>query len=195
VSGGARRLYRFSVEQYDRMARDGILNGEDRVELIDGLLVQKMTKNERHMAATKRIVRAIDRVLPEGYHVAKEDPIVTVGSEPEPDVAILRGDIDDYLSRKPRGGDVLLLVEVFDTTYAADLAKLPLYAEAGIVHCWIANIAADRIEAYAEPTGPDASPQYRRREDFARGATIPLVIDCREVARLAVNDLLPPELA
>lgn len=185
-------LYRLSVHQYDQMARAGILDGEDRVELIDGLLVNKMTKNERHMATTKRIVREVQKALPPNFHVAKEDPIVTPRSEPEPDVAVIRGEIEDYLSRKPRADDVVLLVEVSDTTYAADRAKLRLYAEAGIPTCWIANLPSDRIEVYHDPTGPDPHPDYRHRQDFGRNTTITLLIDGQEAARLAVNELLPP---
>jgi Uma2 family endonuclease len=191
--GSTSVLYRLSVAQYDRMAREGILNGEDRVELVEGLLVEKMTKNERHMATTKRIVRALQRVLPDGWHVAKEDPIVTARSEPEPDVAVLRGEIEDYLTQKPGAADVVLLVEVADTSYSVDRAKLRLYAEAGIPVCWIANLAADRIEVYSDPTGPDAQPDYRKRQDFGRDSEVPVVVEGQEQARLAVNDLLPPQ--
>lgn len=187
-----RSLYRLSVEQYDRMAREGILDGEDRVELIEGLLVEKMTKNERHMATTKRIVRQVQKVLPAGWHVAKEDPILTERSEPEPDVAVIRGEIEDYLCRKPSASDVALLVEVADTSYASDRAKLRLYAEAGIPCCWLANLPADRIEVYTDPTGVDAEPDYRKREDFGRDSELLLMIEGREVARLPVKDLLPP---
>ncbi|HEU5116742.1 MAG TPA: Uma2 family endonuclease [Isosphaeraceae bacterium] len=192
VTAEEQRIYRFSVQQYDEMVRVGILTGEDRVELIEGLLVEKMTKNERHMAATKRIVREVQRRLPEGLHVAKEDPIVAGRSEPEPDVAILRGEIEDYLTRKPAAADVVLLVEVADTTYTIDRAKLRVYARAGIPCCWIANLPADRIEVYTDPTGTDPEPDYRRRQDFARDSEVSLMIDGQEVGRLAVNDLLPP---
>ncbi len=193
VMAEGQTIYRLSVEQYDEMARLGILNGEDRVELIEGLLVEKMTKNERHMAATKRTSERFERNLPEGFYVAKEDPIVTGRSEPEPDVAVLRGEIEDYLTRKPSAADVVLLVEVADTSYAIDRAKLRLYAEAGIPCCWIANLPSDRIEVYTDPTGADPEPDYRRRQDFARDAEIALTIDGQEVARLAVNAMLPPQ--
>lgn len=186
------RLYRLSVEQYQQMARAGILTENDRIELIEGLLVWKMTKYERYIATTRLIVRACERILPDGWLVAKEDPIVTARSEPEPDVAILRGTIEDYFHRKPGGGDIALIVEVAESSYADDRRKRAIYAEAGIPHYWIANLNADRIEAYSDPTGPDPSPDYRSRHDYGPGESIPLVIEGREVARLAVNDLLAP---
>lgn len=186
-------LYRLSVDQYDRMAREGILNGEDRVELVEGLLVEKMTKNERHVGTTWAVQHGLTALLPAGYFVSKEDPVRLGRSEPEPDVAVLRGRYQDYLGRKPEARDVVLLVEVADTSYAVDRAKLRLYAESGIPRCWIANLAADRIEVYSDPTGPDAQPDYRKRQDFGRGSEVPIVLEGRELARLPVDDLLPPQ--
>lgn len=188
----ADRLYHFSVEQYHEFGRSGILTPDDRVELIEGLVVKKMTRYERHIGTTKRLARFIERALPAGWHVGKEDPIVLARSEPEPDISVLRGDIDAYDQQKPQAADVILVVEVADSTYAFDRRKLTIYAEAGIPIAWIANLNADRIEVYSEPTGPDPAPEYRSRRDFARSEEIPLVIDGREVARLAVETLLAP---
>ncbi|MEW4568245.1 Uma2 family endonuclease [Tautonia sp. JC769] len=188
----AYRLYRLSVEQYQAFGRSGILTPDDRVELIEGLVVEKMTRYERHIGTTKRLARFIERALPAGWHVGKEDPIVLARSEPEPDISVLRGDIDSYDQQKPQAADVNLVVEVADSSYAFDRRKMAIYAEAGIPTYWIANLNADRIEVYSEPTGPDPTPEYRSRRDFARSAAIPLVIDGREVARLAVDTLLAP---
>ena len=87
-------------------------------------------------------------------------------SEPEPDVAVLRGGSRTTSTRKPSAEDAVLVVEVSDTTYAVDRAKLRLYAEAGIPCCWIANLPSDRIEVYTDPTGADSASVYRKREDF-----------------------------
>lgn len=186
------RLYRLSVEQYHRMAQAGALTEDDRVELIEGLLVRKMTKCERHISTTKLIVRAVEKVLPGGWHVAKEDPIVTARSEPEPDVAVLRGAIEDYFHRKPGPADVGLIVEVAESSYSDDVRKRVIYAEAGIPCYWIANLGADRVEVYTDPTGPDPAPDYRNRRDFGPGESVPLVLEGREVAQLAVDSLLAP---
>jgi hypothetical protein len=186
------RLYRFSVEQYQQLGRAGVLSGDDRVELIEGLVVKKMTKYERHISTTKKLMRQIERALPDGWHVGKEDPIQTARSEPEPDISVLRRDIDDYLDRKPVAADIALVVEVADSSYHDDRRKRAIYAEASIPISWIVNLNADRIEVYSEPTGPDPSPEYRSRRDYPIGEEIPLVIDAREVARLPVATLLAP---
>lgn len=186
------RLYRLSVDQYHLMAQAGALTEGDRVELIDGLLVRKMTKYERHIGTTKLIVRAIERILPAGWHVAKEDPIVMARSEPEPDVSILRGTIEDYFHRKPGPGDVALVVEVAESSYADDCRKRAIYAESGIPVYWIAHLNADRIEVHTDPTGPDPAPDYRNRREYGPGESIPLALEGREVAQLAVSGLLAP---
>ncbi len=187
------RLYRLSVEQYQRMAREGILTKNDRIELIEGLLVKKMTRNERHLSTTWLIQKTLEQTTPEGYFIGKEDPVLLARSEPEPDVMVLRGVLSDYFQRKPRAADAVLVVEVADSSYAEDCDKISLYAEANIPYYWIANIPAHRIEAYSDPTGPDPNPSYRRRDDYGYDDEIPLVIDGREILRIPVRDLLPPE--
>src|SRR5437762_6936961 len=84
------RLYRLTVRQYDQMVWDGVLEKRDRVELIEGLLVVKMSKKPPHVVAGKKGLRTLERIIPQGWHVAKEDPIVASDwSEPEPDLAVV----------------------------------------------------------------------------------------------------------
>jgi Uma2 family endonuclease len=181
------RPYRLSVAQYDELTRLGVLNKEDRVELIDGLLVEKMPKNERHLTTTWKIDRALGRALPDGWFSVTEWPIRLERSEPEPDVMILRGSIDEYSRRKPVPADVPLLVEVADSSLAEDRARCSLFAEAGVLVYWIANIPDRRIEVYSDPSGS----QYRSRLEYGPDAEIPLVIADQTVTRLPVRDLLP----
>jgi Uma2 family endonuclease len=182
------RPFRLSVAQYDELTRLGVLNKEDRVELIDGLLVEKMPKNERHLTTTWKIDRAFGRALPDGWFSATEWPIRLKRSEPEPDVMILRGSIDDYSRRKPMPSDVPLLVEVADSSLAEDRARCGLFAEAGVLIYWIANIPDRQIEVYSEPMGSE----YRSRQDYGLDAEIPFVLEGQVIARLSVRDLLPP---
>jgi Uma2 family endonuclease len=182
------RPYRLSVAQYDELTRLGVLTKEDRVELIDGLLVVKMPKNERHLTTTWKIDRAFGRALPDGWFSATEWPIRLERSEPEPDVMILRGSIDDYSRQKPMPADVPLLVEVADSSLADDRVRCSLFAEAGVLIYWIANIPDRQIEVYSEPMGSS----YRSHEDYGLDAEIPLVLEGQVIARLSVRDLLPP---
>src|SRR5581483_11694181 len=135
---------------------------------------------------------ALDRSLPPGWHVAKEDPVVTADSEPEPDVAVLRGEIRDYTDRKPGPEDLGLVVEVADSSLRQDrTVKKRIYARAGVPWYWIVNLLDRRLEVYSDPTGPARRPDYRTRKDYGPEDEVPLVLDDREVARLAVRDLLP----
>lgn len=120
--------YRLSVHQYERMAEAGILTEGDRVELLDGFLLQKMTKNEPHSAACTEIRLAIEKWIPPGWYLRLESPLrVSDFDEPEPDLAIVRGSSRTYvrLGRPPEPGEVALVVEV------ADASLMPAWCEIG----------------------------------------------------------------
>jgi hypothetical protein len=94
--GVAPMVYRISVDEYERMVAAGVLD-DPRVELIDGLLVRKMGKNPPHVIATKWLVRLLERIVPPGWHISKEDPVrIPAFNEPEPDLAIVAGAPEDY---------------------------------------------------------------------------------------------------
>src|SRR5439155_21803197 len=109
-------IWRLSVEQYHEMARAGILTKDDRVELLEGWLVAKMTKHPPHVIATGLIHDALRVIVPDGWYVSKEDPVTTLDSEPEPDLAVIRGTRRDYRDHHPGPLDVVLVVEVADTS-------------------------------------------------------------------------------
>src|SRR5262249_3408415 len=116
-------LYQFTVDRYERMAASGILTEDDRVELLDGLVVTKMTKGEPHPAA---LIDTRDRLLPlipPGWHVRTEAPVRTTNfDEPEPDVAIVRGKARDYvaLNRPPDATEIALVIEIAESSLARD---------------------------------------------------------------------------
>jgi Uma2 family endonuclease len=166
----------------------GILGEEDRVELLEGLLVPKMTKNPRHRLATRRVRAALERVVPPGFYVDSQEPVTTGDSEPEPDVSVVRGSDGDYADRHPGPADVALVVEVADESLSRDRGiKLRAYAAAGIAHYWILDLRGRRIEVYDTPSGG----AYANQEIHAEEAEVALVIDDREVARLRVSEMLP----
>ena len=178
-------LYRFTVEEYEQIA--GFLD-DDRVELIDGYLVKKMTKNPPHVIGCARTLATLARTAPAGWHGRPGEP-VRVGrrTEPEPDVSLARGTVDDYLNGHPGGADVALVVEVADTTLAKDRRRKRVYGPAGIPVYWIVNLNGRRVEVYTGP-GPDG---YASRTDYVPGMNVPLVIDGTIVGHIAVDDLLP----
>jgi len=184
VPSGLPPLYRMTVDEYERI---GQLLDDSRVELIDGYLVKKMVKNPPHVVACARVGAALARIAPAGWHTRPGEPVRIAGrTEPEPDVALARGVIDDYESSHPEPRDIALVVEVADTTVAKDRRRRRTYGPAGIPVYWIVNLASRRVEVYTGPS-PDG---YALRVDYSPGALIPLVIDGETVGQIAVDDII-----
>ena len=145
-------LWRLSVAQYHTMLQVGILEEGDRIELLEGILVAKMTKNPPHRISTKLIREALENITPDGWYVDSQEPITLVDSEPEPDVVIIRGKTTDYRDRHPVAADVVLVIEVADSTLERDrTTKQRIYARAGIAIYWILNLRDRQLEVYTEP--------------------------------------------
>jgi Uma2 family endonuclease len=144
---------RFTVDDYYRMAQAGILGPEDRVELIEGEIVEMSPIGKEHASCVKRIHHLFSERLRKRVLVSVQDPIrLGERSEPEPDIALLRVRDDFYAGGHPGPDDIHLLVEVADTTQDYDRGvKKDLYAKAGIQEAWLVDIPARRIEVYRRP--------------------------------------------
>ena len=184
-----RAPYRLSVAKYEAMVASGAFTKHDRLELIEGMLVEKMTKGRKHSAGSEKSWRAIDPRVPAGWHVRIEKPvrIPARDSMPEPDVSVARGAPDDYLDLDPGPEDVALVVEVSDTTLAADRAMALTYGGGGIPVYWIVNMKDRQLEVYANPVGG----AYPAPTILGESASVELVLGGRVVGRIAVADLLP----
>lgn len=160
----------FTVDEYHRMAEAGILTEDDRIELIAGELITMSPIGTRHAACVKRLNRLLGRALGASVLISVQDPIrLGDDSEPQPDLAVLRPRPDDYARGHPTASDVLLLIEVADTSQRYDReVKVPLYARAGIPEIWLVDLAAETVERYAEP----ANGTYRLVEQIRRGQTL-----------------------
>ncbi len=152
------------------MAEVGILSEDDRVELIEGEIVKMSPIGSRHAACVSRLNRLLQRLVGLDAIVRVQDPIRLNGySEPEPDVALVKPRDDFYSREHPGPGDMLLLIEVADTSVERDLgAKLPLYAQAGIPEAWLVNLPAESIEVHSRPD----SGEYRETVRVKRGETV-----------------------
>jgi Uma2 family endonuclease len=189
----AATLYRLSVEQYHDMIRQGILKDGDPVELVEGVLVKKMTKNPPHRFATQTLRDLLPRLLPSGWFVDDQEPVTTEDSEPEPDVAVIRGERRHYLEqgRHPGPADTALLIEVADSSLHVDeTAMLRAYARARVPVYWIVNLVDRRVQVYTDPSGPADDPTFSQRRDYSPTEEVPVVLDGHEVGRIAVRDLL-----
>jgi Uma2 family endonuclease len=172
--------HRFTVEDYDVMLEHGILTENDRVELIRGEILEKLPIGNKHAAGVKRINRLFSHRVGNLVLVGVQDPIRhTNDSEPEPDVTLLRLRADFYASGKPRPADVLLLVEVSDSTldFVRDV-KRPLYAEARLTEYWILNLVEDCLEVYRQPQadGTYAEVQILRRGQQVEITALPGIV-------------------
>ena len=160
--------WRFTVHDYHRMGEAGILHEDDRVELIEGEIVEMAAIGTRHFSCVNRLNRLLVMSVGDQAVVSVQNPVrLNEHTEPQPDVTVIRP--RDYRESLPEPEDVLLLIEVSDTTLAYDRGvKLPLYASAGIGEVWIVNLPAETIERYTEPS----SNGYRRVEQARRGQTL-----------------------
>jgi Uma2 family endonuclease len=186
------RLRRFTVAEFHRLAEAGILAPGERIELINGWLVSKVTHNPPHDSTVSIIRRRLDARLPGGWIVRIQSSItLSKDSEPEPDLAVVHGPEERYLKVHPRPRQIGLLVEVADASLAQDqTSKLEIYARDRIPIYWIVNLVDDRIEVYTQPrTG--RSPTYRQRVDYLPGQDIPFVLAGAQVDLIPVRDLLP----
>ena len=161
---------RFTVVEYYAMADAGILSENDRVELLDGDIIVMPPIGDWHAARVKFFNNTMLPPLQGRAMIAVQDPVrLDDASEPQPDVMLLRWRDDFYAGGHPEPADVLLLIEVSDTTVDYDRnAKLPQYAGAGIPEAWIVNRLARRIEAHTDPSGSE----YATARYFGPGETI-----------------------
>jgi Uma2 family endonuclease len=178
---------RFTVDEYYRMGEVGILTEKDRVELIDGDIIQMSPIGSRHghciAALNERLMPAVvGRAL-----LRPQLPLfISSRTEPQPDVLLVKPGAH-YWGKQPRPEDVLLLVEVAETSYSYDRnVKLPLYARENIPEVWIIDLVRGAVEVYREP-GPRGYQSLTRLE---RGATLTPAAFPDVV--IAVMEILPP---
>jgi hypothetical protein len=193
----AESLFPISLGVYHKMIEYGLLTEHDKVVLLDGMLVKKMTRYPPHVRATNRTFRAMSALLREGWDVRKEDPILLPtpaagrDSQPEPDVFVVRGGPDDLPDRHPGPADIALVVEVADSSLREDRKALARYAWAAIPVAWLVNLNARTIEVHTRPTGPTEPAQYQDVTIYGEADEVPVVLDGREVGRIAARDVLP----
>ena len=184
-------FFRLSVARYHRMIDAGIFGPEERTELIEGVVMKKMTRHPPHDAALNRLVRRFSRLLPRAWVLRVQSAVAMRDSEPEPDVAIARGPEEKYDTRHPGPKDLALIIEVADASLDYDReVKGPLYARDHIPIYWLVNVVDSRIEVYTDPKAGKI-PGYRQRRDYDVGQSVPLVLGNRVVAHLSVRELLP----
>jgi len=181
--------HRITLDEYHRMVEAGVFDPDARIELVEGELIEMPPIYPPHASTVVRIttqfvLRLRDRASVRCQHPATLPPT----SEPQPDVVLARPDPREYYEHHPAANEILLAVEVADSTLRLDRRiKIPLYARSSICEVWLVNLVDDEIAAYREPSGAwyDSIRTYRRGESIS-----PLAFPDVE---FAVEDLLPPK--
>lgn len=197
VEPGARagiKRHFVTLDEYDRMVHAGVFEPEARIELIRGEIVDMPPPGPEHEASVARLDRLFNRLVgdkalvwPQGNSIG----LPQSNSRPQPDITLLRWRDDYYSGQRPRPEDVILIVEVSDSSLKLDRGgKLQLYAEAGIREYWLANLVDGVVEVYTDVDPGTA--KYRAARMIKRGDTLQLPGDLGD--EISVNDILGPEM-
>jgi Uma2 family endonuclease len=174
------RVSPLSVEEYHRLSEYNE-NGR-RTELIRGILIQKMSKSPLHSSIAKRLYDGIASVLPSGFVVRREDSLTLQDSEPEPDIAVVRGEMSDFFKVHPTTAE--LVIEVAVSSPALDRENARLYAEAGVREYWIVLGLERCIEVYRQPENG----RYQQTRTFGPGESVECL--AAQMIRFEVSSLL-----
>jgi Uma2 family endonuclease len=170
-----------TADEYEQMGRAGIFHPDVRLELIEGEIYEMSPIGSPHAACVKRLSALLNHLFGGKLIVGTQDPIrLNDFSEPQPDVALLRWRDDFYSAAHPTPADVLLVIEVADTTLETDRkVKIPLYAKADIPETWLINLPEECVELYAELKGG----AYQTTRRFARGE----IVQSHSIEKLNIN--------
>jgi Uma2 family endonuclease len=140
-----------SVEAYHALGEAGLI--PERVELLKGVIVEKMSKSPLHASVVRYLVKLLENCVGTGFLVLKEDPLTLRDSEPEPDIAVVRGTPEDYQYAHPTTAE--LVIEVALSSGEIDREKVSIYAAASVRECWLVLPEFARLEVYTQPVGND----------------------------------------
>ncbi len=185
-------MARFSVLRYQRMIEAGILTSEDKVELLENCVVLKTPRNPPHDGTIGLAMDAVRPVLPSGWRLRVQQTLVLSDSQPEPDLAIVRGDARSFMVRHPLATDLGAVVEVADSSLLRDQRdKARIYARGGVPCYWIVNLVDRRVEVHTQPSGPCDSPRYDEVRLCSPRENVPLILDGKTVGEIATSEILP----
>jgi Uma2 family endonuclease len=187
---------RITVDEYHRIVESGALGEDPRVELLEGVIVQKMAKNPPHVIVQNLLQEILHALLPRGsgYCVSTGNPITIEDrdGEPEPDLMVIRGKHLDYVGKRQVPADASLVVEISNTSYNEDRTlKWSLYAASGVPVYWILDVNQNRLEIHSEPNGQGEKAGYARTSIIGQDDEVPLVLDGREIGRFCLREIMP----
>jgi len=178
--------HKFTADEYEQLGRVGIFTEDDRVELIEGEIIEMSPIGRRHMACVDRATDVFTSCLKGKALISVQNPLrLNNYNEPQPDIVVLKPRADYYASKSHTPEDTFLVLEVSDTSLGYDInVKLPIYAAAGIAEVWIENLREDLLLVCRDPAGRGYSAQLTlRRGDSISPVAFPIVV-------LKLEDLL-----
>jgi len=189
LNGHSPKLRQITVKQYDSMIKNGIFDENDKVELLNGVIIEKMTKGTKHSSTTDRVTRIFYRIFGDNLIVRNQNPIwLDEFSEPEPDIVLAMPKDDEYETTHPTPNEIFLILEVSDTTLSYDRNdKCLAYSRAGIRQYLLLNVQDKTIEDYREPSADG----YQSKQTFRAGQSFNLVSFPQNTFK--VEDFLPIE--
>lgn len=191
ASAWPERIHRISLDQYHQMIAKGLLKEDDPIELIDGYLVTKMPHDPQHDSAVTRISRRLMEAFGDRAVVRTQCVVSLESSEPEPDVVAAKPPEDAYDDRHPSGSDVLLVVEVANSSVEFDrTTKAEIYSHGGVPEYWIGNVVERQVEVYRYPR-PGHVGGYRDRTIHLATDEVELMLGRKSLAKWKVATLLP----
>ncbi|RUT10056.1 hypothetical protein DSM106972_005510 [Dulcicalothrix desertica PCC 7102] len=183
---------RFTLDEYHKLAEIGFFHEDSRIELIKGEIIQMAAKGKAHETCLRRLLKELPKLVGGRATLQSQAPVtLPPNSEPEPDFAIVKNSSDDYFSGHPTPEDVLLVMEVSDSSIDYDQdVKLPLYAEAGIFDYWIFNLADNQLECYSEPY-QDNQGKYNYRNKRIELPSQTVKLPCFPDLSIDLNKIFP----
>lgn len=185
-------IRRFTADEYHRLGEVGILGGDERVELLEGIVTMMPPIGVAHLKAVTAAHKRLQRLAPGVWQAVCQQPIRLQASEPVPDIALIRGNVRNYADL-PDTSNVGLVVEVAETTLRQDRGlKASIYAAASIAEYWIVNLVDRRLEVHRQPVAAtgESPARYKAVNSLASGQSVDVVLDGAPVGTIAVNDLL-----
>lgn len=178
---------RWKLEEYHALIDQGMFE-EERVELLEGWIVPKMTRNPPHDATVSIIDEVLRPLIPTGFHLRIQCAVTLADSEAEPDLAIVTGRAQDYLERHPGKGNVELVIEVSDKSLRQDRRKAAIYADLCVSAYWIVNLAERQVEVFQAPDQKQR--QFSSSTIYLAGESINVVLGNMQIS-IPVDSLLP----
>lgn len=182
---------KFTLDEYHKMIDLGILKSGEPYELLEGNLVRKMSHGTAHDHVMDLLEGVFQLLAFGNWFVRCQRAVSLSPSAPEPDYAVVRGPRTRYASAHPGPADIGLIIEVSDTSLLIDRHdKGSIYARAGLPIYWVVNVADKVIEVYTQPTGQGEAAGYAKHDDYAIGASAPIVLDGNTIGSIAVAEVM-----